>query len=236
MAPPMEDITAIVPELEEATSPKGPSSPKGDDIEKAGTASPKSGKAQVSDQIEQPAEEKPAFPLWKLALIALPQLGVQVTWCFIGPNAAPYMGHLGVGASLATLNNIAGPITGFFTGPIIGAWSDRLTSKYGRRRPIILAGLISTWIAGMLFSGADHMFEGETGKIAFAVPMYWVLDVTINILQTPFRALVSDLATQEQQVPMQVVFVFFMAIGNMIGYSIMQIWAVPVEHMLKLML
>ena len=40
-------------------------------------------------------------------------------------------------------------------------------------------------------------------RIAFAVPMYWVLDVTINILQTPFRALVSDLATQEQQVPMQ---------------------------------
>lgn len=27
------------------------------------------------------------FPLWKLALVALPQLGVQVTWCFIGPNA-----------------------------------------------------------------------------------------------------------------------------------------------------
>ncbi|CAK9050413.1 Peptidylprolyl isomerase [Durusdinium trenchii] len=62
------------------------------------------------------------FPLWKLALVALPQLGVQVTWCFIGPNAAPYMGFLGVGASLATLNNIAGPITGFFTGPLVGAW------------------------------------------------------------------------------------------------------------------
>ena len=43
------------------------------------------------------------FPLWKLALVALPQLGVQVTWCFIGPNAAPYMSHLGVGDSLATL-------------------------------------------------------------------------------------------------------------------------------------
>lgn len=32
------------------------------------------------------------------------------------------------------------------------------------------------------------------------------------------------------------IFVFFMAIGNMIGYSIMKIWDVPSEHMLKLML
>ena len=34
----------------------------------------------------------------------------------------------------------------------------------------------------------------------------------------------------------QVIFVFFMAIGNMIGYSIMKIWDVPAFHMLKLML
>jgi len=179
---------------------------------------------------------KPVWPLWKLILMALPQLGVQVMWSFIGPNAAPYMIHLGVGPALATLNNVAGPTTGFFTGPIIGAWSDRLTSRWGRRRPIILGGLLSTWVAGALFSCSEHIFSGETAKIAFAVPMYWTLDVTINILQTPHRALVSDLASKEQQVPMQVVFVVMMAAGNFIGYSMMTIWEVPVEHMWELML
>jgi len=184
------------------------------------------------------ASEKPAevWPLWKLILLALPQLGVQVMWCFIGPNAAPYMIHLGVGHSLATLNNVAGPTTGFFTGPIIGAWSDRLVSRWGRRRPVILGGLISTWVAGMLFASSAQIFKGETARIAFAVPLYWVVDVTINVLQTPFRALVSDLASKEQQVPMQVVFVVFMSFGNFIGYSIMQIWKVPIEHMWELML
>ncbi|CAE7267348.1 SUT5 [Symbiodinium sp. CCMP2592] len=153
-----------------------------------------------------------------------------------GDVAAPYMGHLGVGPSLATLNNIAGPITGFFTGPIIGAMSDRLTSKWGRRRPIILGGLISTWIAAMLFTSSEHLFSSTTAKIGFAVPMYWVMDVTMNVLQTPHRALVSDLATEEQQVPMQVVFVVIMSIGNFLGYSIMQIYDVPVEHMFTLVL
>jgi len=185
--------------------------------------------------VHKPKGEKDAWPLWKLCLMALPQLGVQVLWCFIGPNSAPYMLHLGMGPALATLNNVAGPITGFFTGPIVGATSDGLTSKWGRRRPVILAGLVSTWIAGMLFSSAEHLFS-EDMALYFAAPMYWVMDVTINILQTPHRALVADLASESQQVPMQVVFVFFMAVGNFIGFSIMQIYTVPVEHMFELML
>jgi len=66
--------------------------------------------------------------------------------------------------------------------------------------------------------------------------MYWIMDVTINILQTPHRALVADLAADDQQVPMQVVFVIFMALGNFLAFSIMQIYEVPVEHMFELML
>ena len=159
----------------------------------------------------------------------------QVLWCFIGPNSAPYMRHLGMGDALATLNNVAGPITGFFTGPIIGAVSDGLTSRWGRRRPIILAGLISTCIAGTLFSASEHIMP-EGKAVYFAAPMYWIMDVTINVLQTPYRALVSDLASEEQQLPMQVVFVFMMAVGNFIGFSIMKIYDVPVDHMLELML
>mmetsp|Transcript_59102 Transcript_59102/g.167681 ORF Transcript_59102/g.167681 Transcript_59102/m.167681 type:complete len:348 (+) Transcript_59102:2-1045(+) len=61
------------------------------------------------------------------------------------------------------------------------------------------------------------------------------MDVTINILQTPHRALVADLASPHQQVPMQVVFVFMMSIGNFVAFSIMQIYEKPVDHMIELM-
>jgi len=117
----------------------------------------------------------------------------------------------------------------------VGAASDNLTSRFGRRRPVILAGLLSTWVAGMLFSSSEHLLP-EASAVYFAAPMYWIMDVTINILQTPHRALVADLASEEQQVPMQVVFVFMMAVGNFLGFSIMQIYDVPVDHMLQLML
>jgi Na+/melibiose symporter-like transporter len=178
---------------------------------------------------------KEFWPVWKLTLIALPQLGVQVLWCFLGPSSAPYMQHLGLTDALATLNNIAGPITGFFTGPLVGASSDKSTSRFGRRRPVILVGLISTWIAGLLFASSEHVLEGKNA-IYFAAPMYWVMDVTINVLQTPHRALVADLASEEQQLVMQVVFVFLMSVGNFLGYTVMQIYPVATEHMLELMI
>lgn len=61
----------------------------------------------------------------------------------------------------------------------------------------------------MLFSLAEHMLSGPAA-VALAAPMYWVLDVTINVLQTPHRALVADLASEEQQLPMQVVLALFL--------------------------
>merc|ERR1719464_2321440 len=96
-------------------------------------------------------------------------------------------------------------------------------------------GLISTWVAGLLFSSAEHLFA-KGSAIMFAAPMYWVMDVTINILQTPHRALVADLASDEQQIPVQVVFVFLMSVGNFLGYSIMLIYPVATDHMLELMI
>jgi len=180
-----------------------------------------------------PKREGPALPAWKLFLIALPQLGVQVLWSFIGPFSAPYMKHLGAPAYLATLNNVAGPITGFFTGPLAGAYSDTCTLKMGRRRPVILFGLVSFGIAGLVFSGAEHVLG--TSAIFVAAPMYWALDVTINIMQTPHRALAADFASEEQQSLVQLMFVFIGGCGNFVGFSFMTIYDNPIDHMLELM-
>merc|ERR1712048_815408 len=159
--------------------------------------------------------KKQFFPFWQLCLVALPQLGVQVMWQFLGPNSAPFMKHLGAGNSLATLNN--------FTGPLIGAWSDRSTCSCGRRRPIILGGLVSTLIAGALWSGSTYLLPHDYA-IFLTAPMFWVLDLTLNILQTPFRALVADMASSEQQAPLQVVFIVMQSLGNFLAYSMMGIY------------
>jgi len=180
-------------------------------------------------------EEEEEWPFWKLALIALPQLGVMVLWIFLGPNTTPYAKSLGASESFATLNNSAGPIVGFIVGPLVGTWSDQSTSKWGRRRPIILAGLLSTTIAGLLYAGAKQLLGEGDGAMYLAAVMQWVLDFTINAMQTPFRALVSDLASPKQQLPMQIFFAVVCAVGCFIAFSIMKLYEVAIHHMLELM-
>merc|ERR1739844_447706 len=104
---------------------------------------------------------------------------------------------------MGTLNNSAGPVVGFIVGPIVGTWSEQSTSKWGRRRPIIVAGLLSTLVAGLLYSGAEQLLGKGSQAMYLAAIMQWVLDFTINAMQTPFRALVADLASADQQLPMQ---------------------------------
>jgi len=196
------------------------------------------------------SEDKEVWPLWKLALIAVPQMGVQVLWVFLGPNFTPYLKSLGASESFATMNNSAGPIVGFFVGPIVGTWSDQSTSKWGRRRPIIVAGLISTLVAGLLYSGAAQITgekallqeaaeKGEelpaTSAMYLAAVMQWVLDFTINMMQTPFRALVADLASAEQQLPCQVFFAVVCGVGVFLAFTIIKIYDIAIHHMLELM-
>merc|ERR1739844_607870 len=135
---------------------------------------------------------------------------------------------------MGTLNNSAGPIVGFIVGPIVGTWSEQSTSKWGRRRPIIVAGLLSTLVAGLLYSGAEQLLGKGRGAMYLAAVMQWVLDFTINAMQTPFRALVADLASDKQQLPMQIFFAVVCAVGGFLAFSLMKIYDVAIHHMLEL--
>jgi len=60
------------------------------------------------------------------------------------------------------------------------------------------------------------------------------MDFTINAMQTPFRALVSDLSSKEQQMPMQMFFVVVCAVGGFLAFYINGITDKPTAHMLEL--
>jgi hypothetical protein len=150
----------------------------------------------------------------KVALLALPWIAVQTIWNTCFGTITNSMQTLGLEPSLSKLIWIFGPITGFITAPIVGAYSDACTSKYGRRRPFIVAGLLTTVFFGMLFSFADNF---GTAKVAVGFISFVCLDVTINVLQTPLRALGSDLAPAHMQATVQLLAAFFQGVGGIIA-------------------
>jgi len=86
----------------------------------------------------------------------------------------------------------------------------------------------------LLYSGAEQLL-GKGNGLYLAAAMQWVLDFTVNAMQTPFRALVSDLSSPKQQLPMQIFFAIVCAAGGFLAFTIMKIYDIAIHHMLELM-
>ncbi|CAN1809289.1 Sucrose transport protein SUC2 [Linum perenne] len=114
--------------------------------------------------------------------------------------------------------------------PIVGYFSDRSTSRFGRRSPFLLAGTVFVVVAVFIIGYAadighhygDSLDKGRPRVRAIVVFVvgFWVLDVSNNMLQGPCRALLGDLSGDNQRLTRfsNSLFSFFMGTGNVLGY------------------
>jgi maltose/moltooligosaccharide transporter len=81
-------------------------------------------------------------------------------------------------------------MTGLLVQPIIGAMSDRTTSRWGRRTPYFLIGAILCSL-GLLFMPFSP-------TLWFAAGLLWILDAANNVTMEPYRAYVNDRLNRDQ--------------------------------------
>lgn len=144
----------------------------------------------------------------RMFLLTFSFIGLQFCWGTEMTYATPYLLALGLSKSRLSLVWLAGPLGGLIIQPVVGMISDKSRSKYGRRRPFMLAGsmgsalglLILGWakeIAGIFFHDAEQQ---RKAAIVLAIVDIYVLDFVINIAQSTCRALVVDtLPVSKQQ-------------------------------------
>ncbi|XP_071716429.1 sucrose transport protein SUC3-like [Rutidosis leptorrhynchoides] len=158
--------------------------------------------------------------------------GVQFGWALQLSLLTPYIQMLGIGHAFSSFIWLCGPITGLVVQPCVGIWSDRCSSKYGRRRPFILVGslMISIAVITIGFSAdigyllgdtKEHCstFKGTRTRAAFVFIIgFWMLDLANNTVQGPARALLADLAGPDQRNSANAIFCSWMAIGNILGF------------------
>ncbi|KAJ3269007.1 hypothetical protein HDV01_001934, partial [Terramyces sp. JEL0728] len=151
------------------------------------------------------------------ALLSIPWIAIQAIWQTEFGTVKDTMIHYGLNPDAAGLIWMFGPITGFFTAPLVGAYSDACTSKFGRRRPFIVGGLLLTIVFSLCFAAAEYVkgYQVFLGYISFVM-----LDITINVMQTPVRALASDLAPAHMQSTVQLMAAGFQGLGSIIGFYI----------------
>lgn len=131
----------------------------------------------------------------RVILLCLGMLGLQLAWAAEMSNGSPFLLSLGMSKSLLAIVWMAGPLAGVLVQPIVGVWSDSCQISWGRRRPFLIAGSLSTamsllclaWTQDIvrcianLFDIPPESQASVVGAQIFAVFWIYMLDIAVNL-------------------------------------------------------
>jgi maltose/moltooligosaccharide transporter len=135
-------------------------------------------------------ETKPHLSFWQIVNMNVGFFGIQFSFGLQQANMSPIYQYLGADESKLPWLYLAGPVTGLLVQPLIGAFSDRTVSRWGRRTPYFLIGAI--------LCSLGLLFMPYSPTLWFAAGLLWILDAANNVTMEPYRAYVSDRLKSEQ--------------------------------------
>ena len=134
---------------------------------------------------------KPRLSLLRIIEMNIGFFGLQFSFGLQQANMGPIYGFLGADEATMPLLWLAGPMTGLIIQPIVGAMSDRTSSRFGRRTPYFLIGAIICTISLFLMPYSSALW--------MAASLLWILDAGNNITMEPYRAYVADRLRPDQR-------------------------------------
>ena len=117
-----------------------------------------------------------------------------------------------------------GSITGIIVPPLLGAWSDRVRSKLGRRRPFMVVGTLFNLVAlaglaSFPFMKTDSLW-GFTGAFWLYVGAYLLANFSNNVATAPYTALMPDVVPPEQRGSVAGWYGVMTTLGNGVGVTL----------------
>ncbi|KZO99261.1 hypothetical protein CALVIDRAFT_477540 [Calocera viscosa TUFC12733] len=167
-------------------------------------------------------------PRWaRMFLLTVCLLGLQMTWSIEMSYAFPSLLTMGVSKALMSLVLVAGPLSGLVVQPLIGVFADRSKSRWGRRRPFMLAGCMIS-MGSLLLLGFTRNFAsllvdvssslGQSVTIFLASLSIYLLDFSINAVQAMDRALLVDTLPASEQELGNAWAARMMGLGGVLGF------------------
>src|SRR5713226_9111866 len=140
---------------------------------------------------------RPASRLTQLDFIVLSVYWVAIgyMWNSLGGLILPNLieelvGHVHKGVALGVLEGI-GSLMAVVWQPLVGAYSDRTRTRFGRRRPFIVVGTLGdiVFLFGIALSGSYWL----------VVIFYFLLQTASNTAQGPYQGLLPDVVPADQR-------------------------------------
>ncbi len=171
----------------------------------------------------------PKMSFFQLLNLCIGFIGIQFAWSMQIGLSSRVTEPLGASPFIFGLIWCAGPITGLLVQPIVGAISDSIWTRFGRRRPFLMAGAIfgalslvafpnSGKIAAFFESAFNSTFPVWSGLLIAAI-LIWIIDACVNVSQGPYRALVPDVTPPEQHAMANSLMSFAIGLGSVIAFG-----------------
>lgn len=153
--------------------------------------------------------DKPNLSFWQIWNMCFGFLGIQFGFALQNANVSRIFQTLGAEIDEIPVLWIAAPLTGLIVQPIVGYYSDRTWTRFGRRRPFFLAGAVLTTLALFVMPNSPTLW--------IAAGMLWIMDASINISMEPFRAYVADQMPPKQRPAGYAMQSFFIGTGAIVA-------------------
>ncbi|KAL1843040.1 hypothetical protein VTJ49DRAFT_3354 [Mycothermus thermophilus] len=136
----------------------------------------------------------------RMILLTCVSVGITFTWGVEMTYCTPYLLSLGLSKGQTSLVWVAGPISGLIVQPIIGVVADESTSKWGRRRPIIVLGSILVAMCLMTLGFTKEIVESlALGPDATRTLTIMLAVLSLYVMSCSRSLVVDTLPIQKQQ-------------------------------------
>ena len=162
--------------------------------------------------------QKAQLSFWQLWNISFGFFGVQIAYSLQSANISRIFTTLGADPHDLSFFWILPPLMGMIVQPIVGKYSDRTWTRFGRRIPYLFLGSLIAIAVMCLLPNSGSFGFAVGGAMIFGLIMLMFLDTSINMAMQPFKMLVGDMVNEKQKAKAYSIQSFLCNAGSIVGY------------------
>ena len=162
--------------------------------------------------------QKANLTFWQLWNLSFGFFGVQIAYSLQSANISRIFATLGADPHSLSFFWILPPLMGMIVQPLVGKYSDRTWTRFGRRIPYLFLGSLIAIAVMCLLPNAGNFNLTVGGAMIFGLIALMLLDTSINMAMQPFKMLVGDMVTEKQKSKAYSIQSFLVNAGGLVGF------------------
>ena len=164
------------------------------------------------------AKQLPDLKFSQLINISFGFFGVQIAYALQSANISRIFATLGADPHSLSFFWLLPPIMGMIVQPLVGKYSDRTWTRFGRRIPYLFIGAIVAILVMCFLPNAGSLGLSVGQAMVFGAVMLMLLDTSINMAMQPFKMMVGDMVNEKQKTTAYSIQSFLCNAGSVVGF------------------